>query len=29
MAVNHTIVKLKKTGEYVGDPMEIEMFKFG
>ncbi len=29
MAVNHTIVQLDGTGEYIGDPMEVKMFEFG
>ena len=29
MAANHSIIKLKASGELVGDPMEIRAFQFG
>lgn len=29
MATNHSIVQIEKTGELIGDPMEIKLFQFG
>lgn len=26
MAVNHTIVQLEETKEFIGDPMEVKLF---
>lgn len=29
MAVNHTIVQLEETKEFIGDPMEVKLFEYG